>query len=78
MNPPAYVGDPMSRRTYVDATGRTQHAVDGPVGTVLVTRTYAQDDWQVWHSDSHATTVGRYADREQALVRAERAAGVAQ
>jgi len=62
-------------RTYTDVMGRTQHAVDGPNGTYLVTRQNPRKDYEVWRSDS-IRTAGKAATLETALARARGLAGV--
>jgi hypothetical protein len=62
-------------RTYTDVMGRTQHAVDGPKGTYLVTRSKPWGDFTIWRSDS-IRTAGTAATLESALARARGLAGV--
>lgn len=62
-------------RTYTDATGRTQRAVDGPNGTYLITRKNDSDPFAVWKSDS-LNTQGKHRDPAAALEHACRLAGV--
>jgi hypothetical protein len=62
-------------RTYVDSTGRTQRAVDGPNGTFLITSKRDGEPFEVWRSDS-LHTIARTRDGAVALARAMRAAGV--
>jgi len=63
------------RRTYTDFMGRTQHAVDGPNGTYLVTRKNTRADFEIWRSDS-IRTAGTAASLGTALARARGLAGV--
>lgn len=56
-------------RSYVDAAGRSQYAVDGPKGTVLVTRPDWRSKWEVWRSDS-LTVVAKGADLDRMVHRA--------
>lgn len=62
-------------RPYKDALGRTQTAVTGPRGHVLITRASDREAYRVWHSDSLRTLIST-RDRAYALQVACNAAGV--
>jgi len=62
-------------RTYTDFMGRTQHAVDGPNGTYLVTRKNPRADFEIWRSDS-IRTASTATTLDTALTRARGLAGV--
>jgi hypothetical protein len=62
-------------RTYTDALGHTQRAVDGPNGTWAITRQDEHSLYEVWKSDS-LTTDYRDRDGGRALAKALELAGV--
>ena len=62
-------------RTYTDARGRQQRAVDGPNGTYLITRRSDSEPYVVWESDS-LDAAGRFGDPAAALERACTLAGI--
>lgn len=72
---PAAVQIPSYARTYADAMGRTQYAVDGPRGTFLVTRKNDREPWSVWRNDS-LNTNARMANTVRAIERAAELAGI--
>lgn len=61
----------MGIRKYTDATGLEQTAVDGPKGTVLVTKGKLDQQFKVWVSDSLDTllSTGNYDSAVQAAMR---------
>ena len=62
-------------RTYTDALGRTQRAVDGPNGTFAITRHNDADPFEVWKTDSLSTS-WRGRDGGRALAKALELAGI--
>ncbi|MDD4865705.1 MAG: hypothetical protein PHQ28_00810 [Mycobacterium sp.] len=63
-------------RTYTDAMGIEQSAVDGPKGTVLITKGKFDREYKVWFSTS-LNTLHRDVDKARAIAVAEQHAGVA-
>lgn len=56
----------MKIRHYRDVVGHWHVAVDGPAGTVLVTRSSPWDTYHVWFSDQ-LKDIGNYRDRGAAI-----------
>lgn len=65
----------MAIRKYKDVTGSEQTAVDGPKGTVLVTRGKLETRFKVWFSDS-LNTLHTTGDYRLAVTVAKQHAGV--
>lgn len=65
----------MSIRKYTDAGGMEQTAVDGPKGTVLVTKGKLDRHFKVWFSDSLDTLLSS-GDYDVAVREAKRRAGL--
>lgn len=66
----------MGIRKYSDAAGIEQTAVDGPRGTVLVTKGKLDRQFKVWFSDSLGTLLST-SNYEAAVREAKRRAGLA-
>ena len=65
----------MGIRKYLDAAGTEQTAVDGPKGTVLVTKGKLDRHFKVWFSDSLNTLLSS-GDYDSAVREAKRHAGL--
>lgn len=65
----------MGIRKYTDAGGMEQTAVDGPKGTVLVTKGKLDRQFKVWFSDS-LNTLLTAGDYDLAVREAKRRAGL--
>ncbi|WP_131823330.1 hypothetical protein [Mycobacteroides chelonae] len=65
----------MGVRKYVDASGLEQTAVDGPKGTVLVTKGKLEHRYKVWFSDSLGTLLST-ENYDNAVTAAKKHAGL--